>query len=343
MREFIVESTKNVSPGVVNLTFRPARPSDAFDFEPGQYISFGFKRGARPSPMRCFSLVNAPDERGYLQIAFRVEGPFTQSAARLRRGDRVMVQGPFGEFTISPRQDRRVVMLAGGIGITPFMSMVRAAKDRYPMLPMTLLYGCRSASDIPYAEELLRLENADPNLQVIFFISDGSRLRQSGAQVVHGRIDDAWLDKVSSGSFIGSTYFICGPKRMTEALPAQLIARDIDPSRVVTESFTQTSQAGQRGWGIPRITYALAAVGTLAVIGIIMGLDLVRQVPKLVAQQAKNNSSTSSNSNNTNDATANTSTSGATDNTSSTSNTNSSTSTSDSSSSTYQQPVSSVS
>lgn len=342
MREFIVESTKNVSPGVVNLTFRPARPRDAFDFEPGQYISFGFKRGARPSPMRCFSLVNAPDERGYLQITFRVEGPFTQSAARLHRGDRVMVQGPFGEFTVSPRQDRRVVMLAGGIGITPFMSMVRAAKDQYPMLPMTLLYGCPSANDIPYAKELLRLENADPNLQVIFFVSDGSRLPQPGAQVVHGRIDDTWLDKVTSGSFIGSTYFICGPKQMTEALQTQLIIRDIDPSRVITESFTQTSQAGQRGWGIPRITYALAAVGTLAVIGIIMGLDLVRQVPKLVAQQSKS-SSTSSSSNSTDDAATNTATSGTTDNTNSTSNTNASTSTSNSNSSTYQQPVSSVS
>jgi ferredoxin-NADP reductase len=157
---------------ILLLTLIPKQQGRRLNFQAGQYAAIGFTRRGRPTPMRCFSIVSSPSDDA-LQFAMRVRGNFTQVAATLAAGDDVYVQGPFGDFTIDPVYDQRVVMLAGGIGITPFLSMIRDLTERHIALPITLLFSNRSAHSIPFMDQLQTLARQNPYLHVQFF-GDGA-------------------------------------------------------------------------------------------------------------------------------------------------------------------------
>src|SRR5665213_1716250 len=97
-------------------------------YEPGQYAAISFMHNNRPTPARCFSITSSPTEQGLLQFGIRVHGNFTKTAMQsLIPGSKVIIEGPFGNFVFNAERDRSALMLAGGIGITPFISMLRYA------------------------------------------------------------------------------------------------------------------------------------------------------------------------------------------------------------------------
>src|SRR5581483_4981754 len=105
-------------------------------------------------------------------FAMRPHGRFTSQIAHLEAGTDVRVQGPFGGFTIDPDYDHQIVMLAAGIGITPFMSMLRHAAETGLTNPILLLYTTKSSSDIPFYEEILALKRRLPRFRVFFLVGD---------------------------------------------------------------------------------------------------------------------------------------------------------------------------
>lgn len=294
MRKYIVDSITKLTPDVVQLSLRPQRSSSVLKFFPGQYADIGFKVHGRPTPMRCFSMVSSPNNTQQLQFALRVEGNFTQTAARLQLGDEVSVQGPFGEFVIDERYDRSVVMFAGGIGITPYMSMLRHAAESNLQIPITLLYSCRNQDEIPFFNELIELQRRNPRFRAIFFVTGGVVSEAPGARIVSGRISKAWVDKVTRDTFRGSTYFLCGASGFMENLGGLLATRGVDENHILTESFTQASKTSALGgkFSLQTLTYAFSALLLLVGIGGIMVLDLDRSLPKLVSAAAQQKTTT---------------------------------------------------
>ncbi|HSX31017.1 MAG TPA: FAD-dependent oxidoreductase [Candidatus Saccharimonadales bacterium] len=281
-RSYTVQSNYQTG-DILVLTLAPKTVRDHMSFVPGQYAAISFWRSGRPTPMRCFSIAST-SLSGVLQFAMRVRGGFTHAVAELRAGDAVRVQGPFGDFTIDPEHDTRVVMLAGGIGITPFMSMLRDATERSARLPITLLYSNRSCSSIPFYEELRSLEQRNPHLRLRFYSQDAD----GGVQdMVPGNITDHDIWELLRGSHAGSTYFICGPTGFSNNLKRMLVDGGVHESRVVSEAFTQASPlASANGADLRRLTYGFAAASLLIMVSLVMVLDLSRSVPKLAAAQA---------------------------------------------------------
>jgi ferredoxin-NADP reductase len=347
---------------VIHLTLQPRRPSDGLKFQAGQYASIGFKSAnGRRSPMRCFSIVSSPTNTEELMFAIRLGGRFTQSVAELKVGTLFFVQGPFGDFVMSGRYDKRIVMLAGGIGITPFMSMIRTACRKQSFIPITLLYSYRSHHDIPFYEELELLSRQNPNLKVVTFVTD-TAVAPNIPQILSGRMTEEHIAAVTGGNYAGSTYLISGPKGFNQNVVQMLEAHHVDDERLITESFTQSSKlVANSGFGLQKLTYAFS--GALLVVGIISiaYLDLSRYVPhyiqaadkvqsSLTPQPASTSTATQPTTSNTDsDQSANnsnTSTGNNTDSQQSTSSGNSSTASSGGNTSTpqtYQTPVTSVS
>lgn len=320
------------------LSVQPRDESDRIDFWPGQYAAIAFKSGLRLSPMRSFSIVSSPHD-AELQFAMRRHGKFTRKIARLQPGHDVKVQGPFGNFVFDP-SDSNIIMLAAGIGITPFMSMLRHAVKSGMTTPITLVYATSSADDIPFYDELIELQAQKKNLRVIFVVKQGIRDQVNNIYV--GRVDENFLNRLTGQRWRPFTYFICGPHGFTKSLQNVLINNEVDPERIITESFTQSSS---HSWGlskmsIPSMTYLVTAFTMLIGIAFIMALDLVRFIPK--AQAVTTNSlpaSSTSSTAPTTDSTAN-STAPATDPTqSTTTNSSNSTATSQPSQTYYQQPM----
>lgn len=267
-----------IEAGVLSLVLTPESKADHLQFAAGQYVAISFKRTGRPTPVRCFSIVSSPhDEK--LAFAIRVRGRFTQAATELRAGDTVAVEGPFGDFTLNEAYDKRVVMLAAGIGITPFISMLRYASEEQLPIPITLLFANRSAKAIPFMDELLALMQSNPLLQVSFFVTGREELPISGDNyLIPGAIGQQHIGQLVGEKIEGSTYFICGPQGFMKTMQKFLRRQGVDERRIVTESFMQATRSLGAGnkFGIQPLTYGLAAASLLLMAGLIMTLDLSR-------------------------------------------------------------------
>lgn len=290
MHRFIIKRTERTSPDTLLLTLEPKRQKDRLSFQPGQYAALGFKMNGRPSAMRCFSIVSSPLNPSELQFAMRIYGDFTQAVAALPVGNTVFVRGPFGSFVADTARERRLVFLTGGIGVTPFISMVRYATERGAKTPINLLYSVQSQENIPFYNELLDLEERNPNLSVYFFVSNGVVDKMPTRHVIKGRISEGHLQQLAAGRFNQYSYFICGPGKFMSAMKHMLLDNRVSHDRIVTEEFTPTSGAvaaiATSRHSAPFWTYGLTSVSMALGILFIMALDLVTNVPKTVSAES---------------------------------------------------------
>ena len=292
MFNYIVKESKIIVGNILLLTMQPERLAEQIKFYPGQYAAISFYLGSRPSPTRCFSIVSSPRDK-YLQFAIRISGDFTTAASLLQPGDRLKVTGPYGQFTIDPEYDDSLVFIAGGIGITPFMSILRYATEVNLDKPIRLFYSNRSQNNIPFQEELIELEKNNPNLKVAYFITDGDVDPIPGTQRLGGFISENALAQVTNNWKNGITYFICGPTSFRKTYEGIISTHINDPDRLVTESFTQATKLSVTSkFSIPTLTYTMTALALLFGTGFIMSLDLARAVPKLVNASVASNSTT---------------------------------------------------
>ena len=337
MYKYTVKEKSIISGDILLLTLQPEKISEQIRFYPGQYAAISYYLGSRPSPTRCFSIVSSPREK-YLQFAMRIGGAFTQAATTLEIGDRVDVDGPFGQFTLDPEFDDNLVFIAGGIGVTPFMSILRYATEIRLNKPIRLLYSCRSQDHIPFMAELLEHERQNPNFKVAFFITDGQVTPIAEAQITKQTINEESLSLVTNNWSKNITYFICGPTGFRKNFETILSKVVDDPDRVVTESFTQATKLsiGSK-FSLPTLTYSLTALALLFGTGFIMSVDLARAVPKILNEQAASSQNSTSTSPTSSNSSTSTPTSTSTNGNSSSATTNSAPT------QTYSQPITSVS
>lgn len=209
------------------MAFRLAKPS-GFRSRPGQAISLALlEPPSEPnSAQRTFSLASAPFEE-HLLVATRMrEGSaFKRALKALPPGAKVRIKGPFGSFALDPNPARPAVLIAGGIGITPFMSMLRQeAKDRSPRR-LALVYSNRRPQDAAFLEELQALERQNANFRLIAVMTDTA-----------GFVD-ADLLKRAAGGLASPVYYVVGPPAMAAAMQGTLAGSGIAEGDIRSEEF----------------------------------------------------------------------------------------------------------
>jgi len=128
----------------------------------------------------------------------RVRGRYTTALSKLQKGELVDVYGPYGGFIFDAVRDQTAVFVAGGIGITPFMSMLRYLHALRADNDITLLYSCATQDDVPFKDELIAIQSEYPNLKTIFVVGSGPTNVLPAKQVKTGRIDAELLDSVTN-------------------------------------------------------------------------------------------------------------------------------------------------
>ncbi len=289
------------------LSLEPKNGNKKLDFYPGQYLSIGFRKFGRPSPVRCFSIVSSPNSH-QLQLGIRVYGSFTKSLTKLKPGTNMFVMGPYGNFVIDEEQDKNIIMMAAGIGITPYMSMLRYLTEERIKLAVTLVYAARSTDNIPFYEELIDLQKKNPYLKITYLISEN--IKTVGNQkFIKGQINKAIMDRITNNYYSKYTFFICGPKGFKETVVEILADKNVDKSKIITEEFTPSTQLGSDPEGetinIPNVTYGLSFLALAFLSAFIMTIDLVRQVPKLQNTSTSTPASTTNNSSNSSSTSTN--------------------------------------
>ena len=154
-------------------TIRVARP-EGFEFEAGQFVTVRIRVDGKEYA-RCYSISSAPCVRGYLEFSVRRQGLVSNALhATVRPGASLFVKAPAGAFRYPAGDDRPIVLLAGGIGITPLISMLRHAVATEPTRPVTLLYSARTEADFAFRDELVTAARRHPQVRVYFAVSGGS-------------------------------------------------------------------------------------------------------------------------------------------------------------------------
>ena len=209
------------------MAFRFAKPA-GFDFKPGQSANFTLlEPPTEPnSTRRTFSLASAPFENELVVATRMREGSgFKRALKALPLGTKVRLVGPAGNMTLHEDPARAAVLIAGGIGITPFRSMLLQAEHERLEHPLFLAYSNRRREHAAFLAELQALEKRNPRFRLLAPMTD-----------TEGMINEETLTRFVGGA-AAPVYYLAGPPAMVEAMKAILARNGVGPHDVRSEEF----------------------------------------------------------------------------------------------------------
>lgn len=207
---------------------------------PGQHVDIRLTAEDGYEAQRSYSIGSAPEgERVDLTVERLDDGEVSSYLTEaLAPGDQVELRGPIGGyFTWEPRDGGPLFLAAGGSGIVPLMAMIRQRAAAGSDIPTRLLLSSRRYIDIIYRDELARLTEQDPTLQVFHTLT---RAQPPGWTGYSRRIDPAMLTEVAWAPAQQPLCYVCGPTQLVEQVASTLVALGHDPARVKTERFGPT-------------------------------------------------------------------------------------------------------
>jgi ferredoxin-NADP reductase/nitrite reductase/ring-hydroxylating ferredoxin subunit len=222
-----------------------------FKYTAGQFAFFdiGGVYNDPKGPIRHFTISSSPTEN-FIMFSTRIrDSPYKQRLLTLEKGSKVKVRGPEGQFVLHEDYSKPAVFLSGGIGVTPFRSMLKYATDKQLPIKIIMFDSNRNRSNILFRREFDDWVNRNKNLKIIYTISeegDQEHGQQSSSAAKndwkgeYGRIDKAMILKYVDNNILDSSiFYICGPPSMLKAMQSLLQEElEIPNERIKVEEFT---------------------------------------------------------------------------------------------------------
>jgi predicted ferric reductase len=229
-RSYLVDRVMQERGGAVTLALR-ADAHSGRPFRPGQFAWLKLADAPHALAEHPFSYSSSASQPERPTFTIKAYGGFTRRVPQLRPGTRILVDGPHGSFSARPHAER-CVLIAGGIGITPIISVLRSAADADDVRPFLLVYGSVSWEEATFREELERLRQRI-DLRVVHVLTDPP----PGWQGEAGFIDACLLERHLPRELSGADFFLCGPPPMLAAALAGLGRLGVAPEHVHVEFF----------------------------------------------------------------------------------------------------------
>ena len=230
-REFQIAEMRAETAQITSFTLRPVDGGPVMRHRPGQYLSFRFDLGDGEEARRNYSISSAPNGSDYrITVKREPEGKVSGWLHdRARLGARVLVSPPTGDFFLDPRGKRQVVLLSGGVGLTPMISMLesRGAGDA----PMIYVHAVRDGSH--HAMRKRHETLADESY--VFYETPAAGDVEGRDYTRPGRVDPAWLARKTQADV--ADYYICGPSGFMAEMIAGLKAANVPGERIHYEYF----------------------------------------------------------------------------------------------------------
>ena len=206
----------------------------------GQHVDVRLTAEDGYQAQRSYSIASAPEDRRLALTVERLDdgevSPYL--VGELRVGDKLELRGPIGGFFVwDGGGDGPVLLIGGGSGVVPLMSMIRHREAGGSKTPMRLLYSSRSVEDIIYREELERLAAAGDGLSVHHTLT---RSHPPGWTGYARRLDRELIAEVAWPVSDSPAVFVCGPTSFVEAAAQLLVESGYDPRWIKTERFGAT-------------------------------------------------------------------------------------------------------
>lgn len=220
------------------MVFAFERPA-GFTFTAGQFITLVLPNPSHDDPKgnrRSFTIASPPQESARLEIVSRLtESALKRSLCEAPQGTPFEILGPFGTFTLHSDSSVPAVCIAGGIGITPFRSIVRDALARRLPHEITLIYSNRNPEGAAFLEELQRLAREHPSLTFVPTMTQADSSRQPW-EGERRRVDATFLSE-HAGDLARPIFYVAGPPRLVAGVAQALLAAGVDPGRVLSDEF----------------------------------------------------------------------------------------------------------
>jgi ferredoxin-NADP reductase len=212
-----VKEKREVAKGTLLVTFD--LQGEEVDFRPGQYF--------------WVELLDSPYERGVLGLCTRLrDSAFKKTLVELEPGDEVEVEPPKGDWALPEDTSPSYVFVAGGIGITPYHSMLRYIADTGAPYRVTLVYSNRDRESAPFLAELGEYERTLPNFRLVLTMTD-----EPGWEGETRHIDAEML-RDHLGDLGSHTFLVTGPPPMVESVTEKLTASGVPEGQVLPERFS---------------------------------------------------------------------------------------------------------
>jgi len=229
-----VKETREVAKGTLLAIFD--LQGEEVDFRPGQYFwvelldsPYEDERGLR----RHITIVTSPTERGVLGLCTRLrDTAFKKTLAELQVGDEIEVEEPKGEWALPEDTSPSYVFVAGGIGITPYRSMLRYIADTGSPYRVTLVYSNRDRESTPFLDELRQYEGSVPDFRLVVTMTDDPGWEGETRHI------DAEMLRDHVGELGSHIYLVTGPPPMVEAVADKLTAAGVPEEQVLPERFS---------------------------------------------------------------------------------------------------------
>jgi predicted ferric reductase len=232
-----VVDVRQESHDVWTLKFAPPAGQSRFDFLPGQFQFVTLLRGrGLPEEEHHFTISSSPAEQGFHSSTIKASGDFTATIGETRPGDLAVIEAPFGRFSyVHFPAATDLVFIAGGIGITPFMSNLQHMHNVQAERRVLLLWANKTGADIIFREELAVLEKgARPELKVVHILSRP----EAGWQGEKGHLDREAVQRLAGDRLANSRFFLCCPPPLAKSLLRILPGLGVPEERISLEYFS---------------------------------------------------------------------------------------------------------
>ena len=205
-----------------------------FSFLPGQWVDFYIDTGLGIE-VGGFSITSSPLQTETIELAVK-KLPYSKSAVylheRAKVGDSFFIDGGQGDFYYRGDMGGPLVLIAGGIGITPLMSMIRYADEANLNVGVTLIYSAMTSSELAFYDELKALSARNQQIKCVFTVT---RPPEGHWDARVGRIDQALLEEHIPAK--DALFYICGPTPMIDDITDLLTRLGVEPSHIRFERW----------------------------------------------------------------------------------------------------------
>lgn len=222
---------KEIIPRTYNVKSFRLEVGQNLDYKAGQFLCVSLK--TEKECKRYLSISSSPTEKGYIEFTKKItHSDFSRVLDISKPGDSLMIQYPFGKFTIDDPH-AKIAFLSGGIGITPIRSIAKFVADKKLDTDIVLVYANRSIKDIVFKEDFDIMQKQRPKLRVAHVLCEPA----PGLKCVVGLIN-AQIIKNEIPDYPQRRFYICGPPAMVEAMEKILTDElTLPEGNIITENF----------------------------------------------------------------------------------------------------------
>ena len=248
-RAYRVDSISKVANRTWRLVLKPEHGL-VMDYLAGQFVWLKFSGPFLSFQEHPFSISSHPGNQQALEFTIKEFGDFTDHIEQLPIGSKVYVDGPYGHFSMKQRHAEGVMLIAGGVGIAPIMSILRQFVKEGYRSPVVLITCHGTLSDLPYKEELVTLSK-QLNMHTVHMTSlnEDQEDQEDGAEktnCLHGQLSQQVIADHLPVKVSSWLYFVCGPSGMMDTAERAMLQLGVPLKQIISERFRYDTHSVSR-------------------------------------------------------------------------------------------------